>query len=161
MSKNLLTALLAAGFGFGLNAAVAQDVRSDSEKAKTEEQIMQQKEQGVAQPAHGQRNRPTTGDGRTTQSAPGTDDNASAAQDQQAPQTQGGQKIPGQSAPSVGHRQEGQTTGQGHGVKKDNQQSGQSDGSSGTGMRDQDNTSGQAGGGNDQTGQSKKRRTQQ
>src|SRR5690242_4501891 len=57
MSK-LLTALIAAGFGFGLNAAVAQDVKSDSEKAKRQEEIMQQKEQGAGNSAQGQRERP-------------------------------------------------------------------------------------------------------
>lgn len=160
MSK-LLTALIAAGFGFGLNAAVAQDVKSDREKAKGQEEIMQQKEQGVGQHTQGQRNRPATDDGRTTQSAPGSDDNTSAAKDQNAPQTQDGQKIPGQSAPGVGHPQEGQTTGQGQGVKKENQQSGQSDSNPGTGMSNQDNTSGQSGAGNDQTTGKKKRRMQQ
>ena len=158
MSK-LLTALIAAGFGFGLNAAVAQDVKSDSEKAKGQEEIMQQKEQGVDQPAKGQRERPAAAnEGRTTQGAGNADDNTSGAQDQNAPQTQDGKKIPGQSAPSVGHPNEGKTTGQGEGVKKDNQQSGQPD-NSGTGMSNQDNSSGQAG--TDQSAGKKKKRMQQ
>jgi hypothetical protein len=158
MSK-LLTALIAAGFGFGLNAAVAQDVKSDSEKAKGQEEIMQQKEQGVDQSAKGQRERPAAAnEGRTTQGAGSADDNASAAQDQNAPQTQDGKKIPGQSAPGVGHPNEGKTTGQGEGVKKDNQQSGQPD-NSGTGMSNQDNSSGQAG--TDQSADKKKKRMQQ
>ena len=158
MSK-LLTALIAAGFGFGLNAAVAQDVKSDSEKAKGQEEIMQQKEQGVDQSAKGQRERPAAAnEGRTTQGAGRADGNASAAQDQNAPQTQDGKKIPGQSAPGVGHPNEGKTTGQGEGVKKDNQQSGQPD-NSGTGMSNQDNSSGQAG--TDQSASKKKKRMQQ
>ena len=157
MSK-LLTALIAAGFGFGLNAAVAQDVKSDSEKAKGQEEIMQQKEQGAGQSAQGRRERPAANEERTTQGAGSTDGNTSAAQDQNAPQTQDGKKIPGQSAPGVGHPQEGKTTGQGEGVKKENQQSGQPD-NSGTGMSNQDNTSGQAG--SDQSAGKKKKRMQQ
>jgi hypothetical protein len=154
----LLTALIAAGFGFGLNAAVAQDVKSDREKAKGQEEIMQQKEQGVGQRAQGQRDRSATDDRRTTQSAPNGDGNTSAATDRNVPQTQDGQKIPGQSAPGVGHPQEGQTTGQGQGVKKNNEQSGQSDSNSGTGMSNQDNTSGQTG--DDHSAGKKKRRMQ-
>ena len=158
MSK-LLTALIAAGFGFGLNAAVAQDVKSDSEKAKRQEEIMQQKEKGAGNSAQGQRERPAAAnEGRTTQGAGSTDANSSAAQDQNAPQTQDGKKIPGQSAPSVGHPQEGKTTGQGEGVKKENEQSGQSD-TSGTGMSNQDNSSGQAG--SDENAGKKKKRMQQ
>ena len=128
MSK-LLTALIAAGFGVGLSAAVAQDVKSDREKTKGQEEIMQQKERGVDQHAQGQRDRSATDDGRSTPSAPG-----------------------------VGHPQEGQTTGQGQGAKKDNQQSDRTDSNSSTGMSNQDNTSGQTS--SDQTTGKKKRMQQ-
>ena len=47
MSK-LLSAVVAAGFALGLSAAVAQNVDSDKDKAKGQEQIMQEKE-GAAQ----------------------------------------------------------------------------------------------------------------
>ena len=46
MSK-LITALIAAGFGIGLNAAVAQNVDSDKEKARVQDQVMQDKEQSA------------------------------------------------------------------------------------------------------------------
>ncbi len=162
MSK-LLTALIAAGFGFGLNVAVAQNVKSDSDKAKGQEEIMQQKDQGAGHNDQGQRNRPTTDDGRSAQGAQtngqstGADksgtDNSSAAQDQNAPQTQSGQKIPDQSAPSVGHPNEGKPTGQGEAVRKQNQQD--------TGAGSQDNSStGQAGPNSDQGGAKKKRMQQ-
>jgi hypothetical protein len=78
--------------------------------------------------------------------------------DQNAPQTQSGKQIPEQSAPSVGHPQEGQTTGQGEGVKKE---SGQSDSTSGASMGNQDNSSGQAGSDSNPSQGKKKRRIQQ
>jgi hypothetical protein len=142
MSK-LLSALIAAGFAFGLNAGFAQNVKSDSDKARGQEDVMQQKEQGKDQSAQGQRNRPASDDGRSAQGAAGSD-SSSAAQDQNAPQTRSGKQIPEQSAPSVGHPQEGETAGQGKGVKKDNEQSGQSDTTSGASMGNQDNSSGRA-----------------
>jgi hypothetical protein len=46
MSK-LLTALIAAGFGIGLNAAVAQNVDSDKDKARVQEKATQDKEQAA------------------------------------------------------------------------------------------------------------------
>lgn len=116
MSK-LLTALIAAGFAFGLNAASAQDVKSDAAKKQGQEEMMKDKEQGKGQSAQGQRERPATSDGRSDQ---GTD-NTSAAQDQNAPKPQNGTQIPDQSAPAVGKPNEGQPTGQGKGVKKQNQ----------------------------------------
>jgi|KBSSwiStaDraftv2_1062776.scaffolds.fasta_scaffold1102242_1 hypothetical protein len=118
MSK-LLTALIAAGFAFGLNAASAQDVKSDAAKKQGQEEMMKDKEQGKGQSAQGQRERPATDDGRSAQGA-GTD-NTSAAQDQNAPKPQNGTQIPEQSAPAVGKPNEGQPTGQGKGVKKQNQ----------------------------------------
>ena len=59
MSK-LLTALIAAGFAFGLNAASAQDVKSDAAKKQGQEEMMKDKEQGNGQSAQGQRERPAT-----------------------------------------------------------------------------------------------------
>jgi len=118
MSK-LLTALIAAGFAFGLNAASAQDVKSDAAKKQGQEEMMKNKEKGADQSAQGQRERPAANDGRSAQGA-GTD-NTSAAQDQNAPKTQNGSQIPEQSAPAVGKPNEGQPTGQGKGVKKQNQ----------------------------------------
>ena len=126
MSK-LLSALIAAGFAFGLNAAFAENVKSDGDKVKGQEEVMQQKE----------------------------------GKDQNAPQTQSGKQIPEQSAPSVGHPQEGQTTGQGEGVKKESEQSGQSDSTSGASMGNQDNSSGQAGSDSNPSQGKKKRRIQQ
>jgi len=46
MSK-LLSALIAAGFGIGLNAAVAQNVDSDKDKARMQDQATQDKEQAA------------------------------------------------------------------------------------------------------------------
>jgi len=48
MSK-LLTALIAAGFGIGLNAAVAQNVNSEKDKAQGQDKLMQDKEQAAKQ----------------------------------------------------------------------------------------------------------------
>jgi hypothetical protein len=72
MSK-LLSALIAAGFAFGVSGAIAQNVKSDSEKQRTQEKVMEQKEQGTDQSTQGQRNRPTTDDGRSSQGAAGSD----------------------------------------------------------------------------------------
>jgi len=163
MSK-LLPALIAAGFAFGLNAATAQDVKSDAAKSQGQEQMMKDKEQGKDQSAQGRRERPASNDGRNAQG--NSSDSTSAAQDQNAPKTQNGSQIPDQSAPAVGHPKEGQPTGQGKGVKKQNEQSGQSDQGN---MGNQDSTSGQAGTGTpndqpqgtDQTQDKKKRRMQQ
>ena len=47
MSK-LLSALVAAGFAFSLTTALAQNVKSDSDKAKGQEDVMQKKEQGTS-----------------------------------------------------------------------------------------------------------------
>jgi hypothetical protein len=156
MSK-LLTALIAAGFVFGVGSASAQDVKSDREKAKGQEETMQQKEQGTNSAAQGKRERPATNDGRSN-----SGDDATAAKDQSAPQNGAGaaadqskpSAVPDQSKPSVGQPKEGQPTGQGQAVKKQNQ----SDSNSGTGMSNDDNSSGQAG--TDQSDK-KKRRTQQ
>lgn len=60
MSK-LLTGLMAAGFSFGISAAIAQDVQSDQDKAKAEAQHMRQKEQEVG----------AAGQNQTTPSEPG------------------------------------------------------------------------------------------
>jgi len=116
MSK-LLAALLAAGFGLGLNAATALDIKSDQFKADRQEQIVQQKEQGVD----------------------ASDGNASAPTGRSAEPDLRSQQIPPQSLPSVGHPQEGAATGQ-FGVKKFNEEeSGQLDQST-SGMSDQDSS---------------------
>ena len=47
--SKLLTALIAAGFGIGLNAAVAQNVNSDKDKAQGQDKVMQDKEQAAKQ----------------------------------------------------------------------------------------------------------------
>lgn len=52
MSK-LLTALIAASFGVGLNFAAAQNVDSDKDKAQGQEKVMQEKEQGAQQNSSG------------------------------------------------------------------------------------------------------------
>jgi len=134
MSK-LLTALLAAGFGLGLNAAIAQDVKSDQSKADRQEQIMQEKEQGVDASKAGSRDCDNTTGGRTQsdQSA----GNAPAQTGQSAEQDLSNEQVPPQSLPSVGHPREGAATGQ-FGVKKFNEEeSGQLDQST-SGMSDQD-----------------------
>jgi hypothetical protein len=133
MSK-LLTALLAVGFGFGLNAAIAQDVKSDQSKADRQEQIMQQKEQDTDASKAGSRERATHTDSRTQSGESGG--NASAASGQNAGSDLSSEQIPAQSMPSVGHPKEGAATGQ-FGVKKFNEQeSGQLDQST-SGMSDQ------------------------
>jgi hypothetical protein len=60
MSK-LLTALIAAGFGFGLNAAVAQNVDSDKDKARGQDQATQQKEQAAKPSSSSQQSGQSTG----------------------------------------------------------------------------------------------------
>jgi hypothetical protein len=119
MSK-LLPALIAAGFAFGLTAASAQNVKSDATKKQGQEEVMKDKEQGKDQSAQGNRERPATDDGRSAQGA-GNNSDTSAAQDQNAPKTQSGSQIPEQSAPAVGKPNEAEPTGQGKGVKKQNQ----------------------------------------
>ena len=136
MSK-LLTALLAAGFGLGLNAASAQDVTSDQTKADRQEQIMQEKEQGINASRAGARDRATTNDGRSQSNQSSGNDSAQTGQS--AGPALGNEQIPAQSMPSVGHPQEGAATGQ-FGVKKFNEQeSGQLDQST-SGMNDQESS---------------------
>jgi hypothetical protein len=153
MSK-LLSALIAAGFVFGVSGAIAQNVKSDSDKQRTQDKMMEQKEQGTDQSTQGQRNRPTTDDGRSSQSGAGSD-NTSAGQGQ----TGGGQagaktQIPEQSQQSVGHPKEGETTGQGKGVKKQGGEAGQSNSTPGS-------TTGQTGSDTNQSQGSNPRRNQQ
>ena len=130
MSK-LLTALLAAGFGLGLNAATALDIKADRTKADQTkvdrpEQTVQEKEQGVSKA--GRANYAIPSDTRSQREESG---NAS---------TQAGSKeqVPQQSMPSLGHPKDGAVTGQ-FGVKKldesgqlDQSTSGMSDQSSGS-----------------------------
>jgi hypothetical protein len=103
MSK-LLNAALAAALGFGLNAAMAQNVDSDKDKAHEEDRIMQEKEKGATSGA----------------------DEAGAGQSGQGGQDTKTMPVPAQSADTVGRPAEREPTGQGHGVKEQNQQSGQS-----------------------------------
>ena len=102
MSK-LLTALAAAGFAFGLGAAAAQDVKSDREKAKGQEEIMQQKDQGTGQAAQGNRERPTADTGRNAVS----DTNNGGTQDPNAA------KDPNASAQDQGTADQSKKTDQG------------------------------------------------
>jgi len=97
MSK-LLTALLAAGFGIGLNAASAQDVRSHQSKLDCPQQMTQEKKQGAinAIPSDAQSDRSSVNS---------------------AAQVGSKQQIPSQSMPSVGHPKQGAISGQ-FGVKK-------------------------------------------
>jgi hypothetical protein len=124
MSK-LPTALLAAGLALGVNAAAAQDVKSDQSKADRLEKIMQEKEQGAS--TAGTRNYAAPSDIRSESNQSG---NATT-------KVGGSEQIPSQSLPSVGHPKEGAVSGQ-FGVKKldesrqlDQSTSGMSDQSSG------------------------------
>jgi hypothetical protein len=169
MSK-LLVCLTAAGLGFGLSAAMAQDVKSDQTKAQGQEQVMQQKESNaksnespMSSDESGTRDRTTANDGRTKSDRSGQaqgsrqsdrpaaarDDhnagggdqnhaqggNSTGMQDQNGMQSDRSarapdqQQYPDQSAPSVGHPEQGAATGQ-FGEKKYNEQGqGQANGS--------------------------------
>jgi hypothetical protein len=71
MSK-LITGLLSLGLVFGIDAAIAQNVKSDQDKARGQEQQMEQKEKPTGNAGQsgqsGDRERAKTDDGR---SAPG------------------------------------------------------------------------------------------
>ncbi len=68
MSK-WITALLSLGLMFGIDAAMAQNVKSDQDKARGQEQQMEQKERPTGNAGQsGERERAKTDDGR---SAPG------------------------------------------------------------------------------------------
>jgi len=124
MSK-LLTALLAAGFGLGLNAATALDIKADQSKVDRPEQTLQEKEQAASK-------------GGTTNYATPSDTRSQSEQSGNASTPAGNnEQVPPQSMPSVGHPKEGAVTGQ-FGVKKldgsgqlDQSTSGMSDQSSG------------------------------
>ena len=122
MSK-LLTALLAAGFGLGLNAATALDINAD--QSQRPEQTMQEREQGASKA--GTSNYVTPSDTRSQSEQSG---NAST-------QAGSSEQVPQQSMPSVGHPKEGAVTGQ-FGVKKLDE-SGQLD-QSASGMSDQNSS---------------------
>jgi len=47
MSKKLISVLVAAGLGLGLNTFIAQNVDSDKDKAQGQEQLMRDKEQSA------------------------------------------------------------------------------------------------------------------
>ena len=121
MSK-LLTALLAAGFGLGLNAATAQDIKSDQSKVDRLEQIMQEKERGASKA------------GTRSYAAPSDTRSESDQSGNATTQAGSNEQIPPQSMPSVGHPKEGAVTGQ-FGVKNLDE-SGQLDQST-SGMSDQ------------------------
>ena len=120
MSK-LLTALLAAGFGLGLNAATALDIKADQSKVDRPEPTMQE-EQGASKA--GTSNYATPSDTRSQREQRG---NA-------ATQAGSNEQVPPQSMPSVGHPKEGAVSGQ-FGLKKLDE-SGQLDQST-SGMSDQ------------------------
>jgi hypothetical protein len=124
MSK-LLTALLAAGFGLGLNAATALDIKADQTKANRLEQSMQGNEQAASKA------------GTTNYATPS--DTRSQSEQSGSASTQAGssEQVPQQSMPSVGHPKEGAVTGQ-FGVKKLDE-SGQLDQST-SGMSDQNSS---------------------
>jgi len=122
----LLTALLAAGFGLGLNAATALDIKADQSKVDRPDQTMQEKEQAASKA--GTTNYATPSDTHS-QSEPSGNASMPAGSNEQAPP---------QSMPNVGHPKEGAVTGQ-FGVKKldgsgqlDQPTSGMSDQSSGS-----------------------------
>ena len=121
MSK-LLTALLAAGFGLGLNAATALDIKADQSKVDRPDQTMQEEEQAASKA--GTTNYATPSD-TDSQSEPSGNASMPAGSNEQAPP---------QSMPSVGHPKEGAVTGQ-YGVRKLDE-SGQLDQST-SGMSDQ------------------------
>jgi hypothetical protein len=101
----LLTVVLAAGFGLGLNAAVALDIKADQSKVDQPEQTLQEKEQAASKA--GTTNYATPLDTRSQSEHSG---NAST-------QAGSNEQVPLQSMPSVGHPKEGAVTGQ-FGVKK-------------------------------------------
>ena len=123
--SELLSALLAAGFGLGLSATSAQDVKSDQSKADHQEQMMQQKEQGTSKAEHAGHAIPNGAQGHQS------DTDTSLQPD--------GRTTPPQSMPSLGHPKEGAVTGQ-FGVKKLDE-SGQLDQST-SGMSDQSSSNG-------------------
>jgi hypothetical protein len=71
----LLTAMCAAAFVFGVNSAIAQNVKSDQDKAQGQEQKMQEKEKGTTgagqQGGQGDRERAKSEDSRNAPSAGG------------------------------------------------------------------------------------------
>src|SRR4051812_11760174 len=80
----LLTAMCAAAFVFGVNSGIAQNVKSDQDKAQGQEQKMQDKEKGTTgagqQSGQSDRERAKPDDGRSAPSAggPNSSDNTSA-----------------------------------------------------------------------------------
>jgi hypothetical protein len=113
MTKLLVTSI-AIGCGLLVNAASAQDVKSDRTKRQQQEQIMQEKEKGADHATPGGRDRATTNDGRVQNGA-----QAGANGSQTSTQKQ----IPEQSMPSVGHPKEGASVGQA-GIKKYDERTG-------------------------------------
>jgi hypothetical protein len=71
----LLNVVFAAAFAFGLNSALAQNVKSDQDKAQGQEQKMQEKEKGTSgagqQTNQGDRERAKSDDNRSAPSAGG------------------------------------------------------------------------------------------
>jgi len=104
MSK-LLTALLAAGFGLGLNAATALDIQADQSKVDRSEQALQEKEQAASKA------------GTTNYAAPSDTHSQSQPSGNVSTPAGSNEQVPPQSMPSVGHPKEGAVTGQ-FGVKK-------------------------------------------
>lgn len=103
MSK-LFATLLAAGFGLGLNSAIAQNTNPQSER---NDQSMQQKEPGAGQSQSDTREGVT----RNQEGAQsGQNEDTGSARKEKS--TSKSQDIPQQSQPSVGHPAEGGQTGQ-------------------------------------------------
>ena len=124
MSK-LLTALLAAGFGLGLNAATALDIKADQSKVDRPDQTMQE-EQGASKA------------GTSNYAIPSDTRSQSEQSGNAATQAGSNEQVPPQSMSSVGHPKEGAVSGQ-FGLKKldesgqlDQSTSGMSDQSSGS-----------------------------
>ena len=80
MSK-LLPAVVAAGFALGLSGAVAQNVDSDKDKAKGQEQIMQEKEGATqSQPSQTQSQQSPSGETQGSSSTKRSDGQTQAGQ---------------------------------------------------------------------------------
>lgn len=160
MKTSILMAAIVAGLG--AQAAVAQNVHSDQDKARVEERSMQQKEQGAqgnaaAGQSDAQRGSSSnagrsdaSADGKATaersDKAPGAgrtkDDikaqDQSKADDEMARAENGQAKpgatggTPGQSQSGVGHPQNAKTTGEGQGVKEEGSGTANNSGASGS-----------------------------
>ena len=131
MSK-LLTALLAAGFGLGLNVATALDIKADQSKVHRPDQAMQEEHQTM------QEEQGASKAGTSNYATPSDTRSQSEQSGNAATQAGSNEQVPPQSMSSVGHPKEGAVSGQ-FGLKKldesgqlDQSTSGMSDQSSGS-----------------------------